>query len=154
MQLIERAINCRRSIYVTKLMRHLRRRERIAGYVVSGTCRHERIHDRKIDGIGIALVEARAQYDRGSDKLPVLVPLVFTRRGAFCVIACKGDGQFEIGIRRITMPLPPARFSGEKFTFPRLIPIEEFGGNVFSDATTIIVRAEVSESVIEWISKW
>ena len=77
----------------------------------------------------------------GSDELSAVVPLVFTRRGAFCVIASKGYGQFQNGIRSITMPLLPSRFNGKKFVFPRLIPLEIFSGNVFSDATTVIIRA-------------
>ena len=47
---VDRApINLGGSIYMTKLVRHFRRRKRIAGYVVSGSGWHERIHHREID---------------------------------------------------------------------------------------------------------
>src|SRR5688500_20284281 len=106
-------------------MRHLRRRERITGYVISRPCRHKRIHDRKIDGIGVALIEARAQYDGGSDQLSAVVPLVFARRGAFCIIASKCDGQFQTGIGSIKMPMIASRVMTEEMMLTGLTPIAQ-----------------------------
>src|SRR5687767_7616342 len=124
---------------MTKLVRHFRRRKRIAGYVVSGSGWHERIHYREIDGIGVALIEAKAQHDCGSDQLALVVPLVFAGRGALGVVARDGDGQLEERVSCITLPLLASGFSGEKFSFPGLIPLAEPRGNVFSDANGGVV---------------
>ena len=48
-------------------MGHLRRRQRVAGYVICRPLRDKRIHHWEVDGIWVALIEAISQDDRGGD---------------------------------------------------------------------------------------
>ncbi len=139
LQLIERPINLGSSIYMTKLMRHLRRCKRVAGDVICRPGRNKRIHHRKINGIGIALIELVAEDDRGSDQVSALVPFVFAGGGAFCVIASNGNCQFQNGIRGIAMPLLTSGLGGKKFVFPGVIPVEVFSGNLFSETPSAVI---------------
>src|SRR5437773_3467687 len=99
---------------------------------------HQRVHDRKINGIRIACIETHAQRDRSCNQLARAVPLIIAGSGAFGIVAREADSESEMRVVLIKGPLVASRFGRKKLSLPIQISSCVFLGDIFYDAFSLL----------------
>ena len=128
--------------HVPKLVRNLCRRQHGAVDQLFRLKRLESIHHWIIDRARITRVETLAENNSRRDEFALIIPLVFARSRPMRITSSNSDGNNEMRVARIQLPLRAADLGREKLVLPFLIPLLIFIIDHFANTAALGIRKD------------